>query len=242
MTDVYKAPEAELNKPFEAGSYGSLENALAGNYNFDPVESYKKAWEIMPGLKGTFWIAMLIYIVIAGVLGAITGFTLGSADPYSFGVGDLISQVLTTFLLSPLYAGIFMILIKHSIGSPIQVGELFNHYDKIVPIFIVMFLTQILVMIGLVLFIIPGIYLMVCFSFALPLVIEKNMSPIEALKTSRKVVHHKWFSFAGFFLLGLVVILAGVLALLVGLVWAIPLASLAWALVYRDVFGIESAG
>ena len=67
--------------------------------------------------------------------------------------------MLTTFLLSPLYAGIFMILIKHSIGSPIQVGELFNHYDKIIPIFIVMFLTQILVMIGLVLLIIPGIYL-----------------------------------------------------------------------------------
>jgi len=96
-------------------------------------------------------------------------------------------------------------------------------------------------MIGLVLFIIPGIYLAVAFTFGLPLVVEKNMSPIEALKVSRKVVHYKWFSFAGFLLLGMVIVVVGAIALLVGLVWAIPLVTLAWAMAYRDIFGIDTA-
>ena len=136
---------------------------------------------------------MVIYLVIAGVLGAITGFTLGSADPYSFGVGDLISQVLTTFLLSPLYAGLFMIALKHSVGSPIRVGELFNYYDKIIPLFVVSVIVQILILLGLLLLILPGIYLVVTLSFALPLVFEKNMSPLEAVKTSRAVVQKNGF-------------------------------------------------
>lgn len=241
MSDVYKAPEADLSNAVEVGEYGSLETALAGNYSFDPVEAYKKAWEKLVGLKGTFWIALIIYAVIAGVLTAITTFVLGSSDPLDYGVGDLVGQILTTFLLSPLYAGLFMIVLKHSIGSPIQVGELFNYYNKIVPIFIVTILTQLLVILGLILFILPGIYLAVAFSFALPLVVEKNMSPVEALKASRKVVHHKWFSFAGFLLLGLVVVIVGAIALLVGLVWAVPLIVLAWALLYRDIFGIEES-
>lgn len=238
MSDVYKAPEADLNQPVEVGEYGSLETALAGNYSFDPVEVIKKAWETLLGLKGTFWLAVLIYAILAGVLNGIAAFTLG-LDATTYGVGDLFAQLLSTFLLSPLYAGIFIIALKHSIGSPIQVGEIFNHYDKILPIFVVTILTQLIVGIGLVLLIIPGIYLAVCLSFAMPLVVEKNMSPMQAIKTSRKVVHHKWFSFAGFLLLGLVVGFVGVLALLVGLVWAAPLVTLAWALVYRDVFGVE---
>ena len=241
MSEIYKAPEAELVKPIPVGEYGSLETAMSGDYSFDPVELYKKAWENLMGLKATLWIALIVYAVIAGVLGAITAFVFGSNDPLSFGFGDLIGQILSTFLLSPLYAGLFMITLKHSIGSPIQVGELFKHYDKILPIFLVVFLTQLLVMIGLVLLFIPGIYLAVAFSFALPLVVEKNMSPIEALKVSRKVVHHKWFSFAGFLLLGLLIVIVGAIALLVGLVWAIPLVAFAWAMAYRDIFGIDTA-
>ena len=44
----------------------------------------------------------------------------------------------------------------------------------------------------------------------------------------------------GFFLITFFVILAGGLALLIRLIWAVPLSSLAYAFVYRDVFGIES--
>jgi len=97
-----------------------------------------------------------------------------------------------------------------------------------------------LIIIGLVLFILPGIYLAVAFSMALPLVIDKGMTPWQALMTSRKAMTHKWFSLFGFFLICVLVTIAGVLALFVGLVWAVPLTSLGYAIIYRDVFGVEA--
>ena len=141
---------------------------------------------------------MVIYLVIAAILNVITTFTLGSANPQAFGFGDVVAQLLTSLLLTPMYAGLFMIALKHSVGSPIRVGELFNYYDKIIPLFVVSVIVQILILLGLLLLILPGIYLVVTLSFALPLVFEKNMSPLEAVKTSRAVVQKKWFSFAGF--------------------------------------------
>ena len=136
---------------------------------------------------------MVIYLVIAAILNVITTFTLGSANPQAFGFGDVVAQLLTSLLLTPMYAGLFMIALKHSVGSPISVGELFNYYDKIIPLFVVSVIVQILILLGLLLLILPGIYLVVTLSFALPLVFEKNMSPLEAVQTSRAVVQKNGF-------------------------------------------------
>lgn len=240
MTDIYKAPEAELQEATQDGQYGSLENALAGNFQIRPIEAMKQAWNLLSGFKMTFWIAVIIYTIIAVVI----EFALSTAfgyEPFAdeFGPMKLVGSIISTFVLGPLSAGLYMLAIKHSVGTKVEVGELFEHFDKIVPIFIVTALMYVAIGLGFVLLIVPGIYLLVCFAFALPLVFEKGMSPIEALSTSRKVVHRQWFQTAGLVLICVIVIIAGFLALLVGAVWAVPLSMLAFALVYRDVFGVE---
>ena len=85
----------------------------------------------------------------------------------------------------------------------------------------------------------PGIYLSVAYMFTWPLIVEKGLSPWQALEASRKAVTHCWFRSLGLFtLLSLIMVLAA-FALLIGLLWAIPLMMLAYGVLYRIIFGVS---
>jgi uncharacterized membrane protein len=91
---------------------------------------------------------------------------------------------------------------------------------------------------GLLVCILPGIYLAVGYVFAVPLVIDKNMEFWQAMEVSRQVVHRHWFSmFALLIVLGIVACL-GFIACFVGALITVPVASAALMYVYEDLFGL----
>lgn len=240
MSDIYKAPEAPLHNDSTTGTYGSVESALAGRYELRPIQVVKDAWAMLKGMKGAFWGAALIYGVIVAIFSVLSGFAMGDfggGEPNYLMYGLL--TLLQAIVVMPIVAGLFMIGIKHSVGAPAEFKQIFQHFDKTIPLFLTTLLVYILVAIGLVLLIVPGVYLLLSYSMAIPLVVEKNMSPWQALETSRKAITHKWFNMLGFALVTLLVVVAGALALLVGLIWAYPLLILAFGLVYRNIFGVE---
>ncbi|GHA01766.1 hypothetical protein GCM10008090_08680 [Arenicella chitinivorans] len=240
MSDIYKAPQASLNEPTEPGQYGSLERGLAGQYELKPVEVIKQAWAMLPGMKSPFWIAAIIYGMLSLGFSFVT--TTVAGDPATGSVnwvGYIAMNLLQMIVLTPVAAGLMMIGVKHAVGAPVNFNEIYQHFDKTMPLFLTMLLMYILIIIGFILLIIPGLYLSVGFALAMPLVIDKRMGPIEALTTSCKAITHKWFSFFGFWVLSLLVVIAGFLALFVGVIWAYPLVVLAIGIIYRDVFGVE---
>ena len=95
---------------------------------------------------------------------------------------------------------------------------------------------------GLVLCILPGIYLAVGYVFALPLVIDKKMEFWTAMEVSRRVVHEHWWSIFALVIVLALVAFSGFLLCGVGEVITIPLASAALMYVYEDLFGrVEDA-
>lgn len=249
MSEIYKAPEAPLHDEIKPTEYGSLEAALAGDFEVKPVERMREARESLKGFMGVFWLGLIIYMVISGMVGAVAGIVVTPlAEQIALNetmtiwqiIGQISSQLLSMFITLPLGAGLFMICLKHSVGAPIRAELVVKYYNKAVPLFLTTLLMYLLVVIGFVLFIVPGLYLMVAFMYAIPLVVEKNMTPWQALNTSRKVMTRKFLGFMGFYFLSILVLILGMLALFVGLIWALPIASLAMAILYRDVFGIEA--
>ena len=102
-------------------------------------------------------------------------------------------------------------------------------------------LMMVLIVIGFFLLVIPGIYLSIAYSMAMLLVIDKKMSPWQALETSRKAVTKKWFSFFGLYLcIGLILVVSAI-PLLIGWIWTIPLAIISTGMVYRNLFGCAPA-
>lgn len=243
MENVYQAPQADLSL-HEARPYnqGSLEKAMAGDYEFEIGKTISEAWERTSGSKGAIWIALILYTVVVGISAVIFQNILGyqAENPLAKGWTILIVyQLLQNFVSLPLLAGFMMVAIKLAVNTPVKPTEVVQYFRKIVPLIGTMLLMYVLIAIGLVLLVIPGIYLMIAYGMALPLVVEKNLSPWQALEASRKAITHRWFSVFGFYLLLSLILLVSIIPLFIGLIWALPLAMLAFAILYRNMFGCE---
>ena len=110
----------------------------------------------------------------------------------------------------------------------------------IVPVFLLTMLSGILVVLGMFLFLLPGIYLLISYSLALPLKAERGLGIWDCLETSRKAITTAWFKFFAFNVsLGLLVLIGSALSLGIGLIWLIPFWALSIGILYRQVFGYE---
>jgi membrane-anchored glycerophosphoryl diester phosphodiesterase (GDPDase) len=107
------------------------------------------------------------------------------------------------------------------------------YYKPIVNYFLASILTGLIVLGGLILLIIPGIIFGIRLKYACYLIIDKNLSPVGAIKQSWKMTKgNVWNLFFFGILLGLINIL-GFFCLIVGLFVTVPLSMLATAFVYR---------
>jgi uncharacterized membrane protein len=232
----YRTPESTLTERAGTRSGGSVEAALAGEISWSIGDIAGKSWQLVSGFKGVFWLAMLAYIGAAMILGGING-AINTA------IGNAAVAVALEFgssiLLTPLMAGLVMLCVRRAAGAETSFGMIINYYDRILPIFVLNILVVIVVMLGMVALILPGIYLAISYAFAIPLLVDKRMGIWEAMETSRKAITHCWFRYFGLMLLSGLVIFAGALALGIGLIWTMPMAMLMFASVYHEMFGFE---
>ena len=94
----------------------------------------------------------------------------------------------------------------------------------------------ILVALGFVCLILPGIYLAVGYSFAYLRATDRQVSFWDAMEASRKTVTHHWWSVFGLLLLGIPFAILGLVCLGVGILVAMPLIMGALAYAYEDLF------
>ena len=98
-------------------------------------------------------------------------------------------------------------------------------------------LVGIIVVIGFILLIVPGIIWALRYLFVPYLIMERKLSPFEALKESARITYgHKWQLF-GLLVLTVLINILGAILLLVGLLVSIPVSSLAMVHAYRILSG-----
>lgn len=102
-------------------------------------------------------------------------------------------------------------------------------------------LTGIVVIVGLILLIVPGVIAALALMFAPYLIVDRNLGPIEAMKESVRITKgHRWQLFLFALALGLLNIL-GMLAIGIGLLVTVPVSVFAVAHVYRFLEGKAEA-
>lgn len=222
----YQAPHSNLETPQTSS------HALNPDWKIDEVLS--EAWQLTNGFKAAYWGALIIYIVIA----MIASFVIGLVASGSM-VLTIISQLLQGLITYPLAAGLTMIAVRQSVGLPCNATMIFDYYPKTIPIFLMYLLMTVLILVGMVLLIIPGIYLAVAYCMALILLVDKNMGIWEALEASRQAITQCWFRTFGFFIVILIIIMVSAIPLGIGLIWSLPFATLGMAVIYRSLFGVS---
>lgn len=240
----YAAPTSNLQEVVSNQQAPSIAEALNRGYDFTLGGVIDDAWQRVKGTKGIIIGGFLIFYVIMFMVTGILGLLLGLLGIGTDGgmLSMFVSQILVSVAGSaatyPFLAGLNMVGIRRAADQPVTFNEVFNHFGRFVPLLITGLLMMVLVYVGLLLFVLPGIYLSVAYMLAIPLVVERGLSPWEALETSRKAITQHWFKvFFLFLVLGLILAVS-IIPLGIGLIWALPLFIIAIGVLYRTIFGV----
>jgi len=225
---------------------GSLQTALEGSYELPFKQIIREAWTATSGAKFTFFIGYLIVlaIMLASSFLSETVFTMTIQEMDGEDMGGVIAlkfviDVLLALIQIPLYASLMFMGIRYTNGGSLTPGDIFNGFGRfwrLVGSYLLMYL---LVIIGLLLLILPGIYLAIAYIFVYPLILEKDMGIWEAMETSRKAVSKHWFLIVGLMLGMSVILVLSAIPLGIGLIWTIPMAYIFTGILYSRIFGIE---
>jgi len=258
MSNAYQTPESNLvNDKVSTGNsdsekYGSVEKAIHGEYSFSIGAVISEAWTKTKGSKWIFNLSFVFYFLVIIIVMTLMEFITVSlvssnamgGDPSQMVSGmmfvPLALQLSANLIILPMVMGLAMMGIKRSVDAPISSGMVFKYFPKMLPLFVTMLLIYIMVIIGFILFVLPGIYLMIAYYMAMPLVAEKGLSPWQAMEASRKAITHRWFSIFGFFITMLLIIVVSALPLGIGMIWTMPMMVIAFAILYRNMFGVNT--
>ena len=233
----YAAPSAELDiaRPFIQTA--NLENAVEGRYDFRVGEVMDEAWTLVKGMKASFWGAAIvigiIYLVFSTVCAIIFGLVVGG-QPNAL-VKQLFNQIVAV-LMTPFTMGLQMMCVRRALGFPISFSTAFSYFSRTGTALAGALLVLAMSCLGVGLLIIPGIYLGVAYQLTTQLICDQELSAWRAMETSRRAIHHKWWSVFGLTLV--VGLMTGISAffLLIPLIWTIPWAMMTSAVLYRKIF------
>lgn len=238
---------------------GSVEKAMRGEYTIDVKAILVEAWQktlrarmsINVALIGIFFFGMIISYAAASFFG---GIELVFEDPQLL---QLIN-VIVTVAVWPFIAGVEMMGVLHAINKPTQSKMALSFLSRGSWVAICALLTSVLISIGFELFFIPGLILAVLLSLTVPLVVEKKLTPMQAIILSVKSLRFKLiplFQIFAILFMALIVLLMpiallmetsiapiGICAFLFGLSYLAPWYYNVKGILYREVFGVYIAG
>lgn len=186
-------------------------------------QTFKKNWKF---LIQVFIIVMLVNMV-PSYLHDYARQNLPSIS-FIFSIIGWIAQMVTGI-------GVIVISLKFVDRKKSEIADIYKHYNLLLNYFLGNLLYGLIVVAGLILLIVPGIYFAIKYQFFSYFIVDKKMGPWEAIKASGKITDGvKW----KLILLGLLfagIMILGALAIGVGVVVAWPIVSLASAYVYRKL-------
>jgi membrane-anchored glycerophosphoryl diester phosphodiesterase (GDPDase) len=200
-----------------------MENEIR-DYDFDIIEMIKAGWERINGVKAQFVAGFAVYIAAAIIVQLLLGlvFPQGTTEAPNL-LNRQIVGILSYPVLMPIMAGVMMMAIKHSRGEAVDFRSVFDYFYMTGKLALAGVIIYVFTIIGIMLLVLPGIYVSVAYAFTIPLIVDKNMDVWEAMELSRKTVTKHWFKVAGLMGLLSIIMFLGAIPLGAGLVWTVPL-------------------
>ncbi|SIO16683.1 hypothetical protein [Algoriphagus halophilus] len=197
-----------------------LQRIIDSGVDFNISNIIDKAWEM-------FKARAMFHIGFAFLISTIQLFFTLYLEDFAF--------IYSIFLSPPLVAGFYLVANRMSQNEYVDFQNYFDGFKYILPLIIVNLITAIFIIAGLVVFILPGIYLGVGYVFSLLFVLFGGFDFWPAMEYSRKLVHTNWWKFFAFLLLLLLINIGGFLCLIVGLLVTIPLTYLSIYVLFEEL-------
>lgn len=190
------------------------------------IAEFKKNWKFL----------VAVFVISAGVNFLLS--FIGSFLSEQHAAVRIVFNLFSIVVQIVLNLGLIRIYLKVVKGEKTQFSDLYADYQKSLIYFAASLVSSVLIVLGIVLLIIPGIVLAVRLQFWPYFVVEERIGPIAALKKSWQMTKGHFFRLLIFDILVVVLLnFIGLLLLLVGLMVTAPISLLSLALVYRKLAG-----
>ncbi|PWU13708.1 MAG: hypothetical protein C5B50_18770 [Verrucomicrobia bacterium] len=225
------SPRAVTLTPIPLDQADTLQiDLLANDYVLNIRHCLRRGWALV---GADFWRITGISALVLVLIGAATA--LGEVSR-SVGKMTFSTPILGLVLDAPLLGGLYFYLLKRIRGEPVRAETAFAGFSRCpLQLFLAGFVTQVLIGLSLLCFLLPGIYLFIAWRFTLPLVIDKRLEFWTAMRLSRKIISRHWWKFLAFFFVVVAINLAGLLAGLIGLLVTLPVSYAALMYAYEDI-------
>jgi hypothetical protein len=151
-------------------------------------------------------------------------------------LGDYGSAI-TNVLQPSITAGALLVANEVFRGNKPNFGKFFEGFRFFMVLLLLSIASGLLIFIGLIFLIIPGIYLAVAYSFANLFVLFLGYDFWPAMELSRKIISQKWWQFFGFFMLMGLINIGGLLAFGVGVIFTAPATLCMTYVAFEDIIG-----
>ena len=194
--------------------------------------SYKNGWrQLWKYFLELFLIGLIAFLIgLPSVMGGWFGEVVVAGAVFNF-----FGLVYSILINGPVQYGVAFAYLKAARGDKLEIKDMFEAFKNYWNAVLASLLVFVIVIIGLILLIVPGIIFACKLAFAPYLVVDRKMEVMEAIRESwRMTGGHAW----KVFLIGLLAVpigIAGLICFGVGIIVAIMWITLAFASLYHAV-------
>ncbi len=176
-------------------------------------------------LKRAFWGLLVVVLIYVGVELLSNVFVAEPVPGEGGGLAGL-SVLYSVLVVFPLLVGVAGVFLGAVRGGEVEVGEVLGGFRVYVNAVggMLLYAVLVVVVVGLVLLIVPGLVALVRLSFVPFLVVDREVSPVEAVRASWDETRGYGWRLLGLFVVNVLILVGGLLVFVVGvfvgLVWA----------------------
>lgn len=200
---------------------------------FSIQEALKYGWETFKKYPVFLIAVVIIVFAISSIFNSLYASLTNSGQNPS--LVSFIAQIVGMVINMIVSMGMAKIAITLARGNKPEWEDLYNQYPKIINYFVASILFGLMVVVGLILLIVPGIYLALRYHMYSYLIVDKNLGAIEALKKSAEITKGSMWNLFLFWIVSIIVVIVGAILFFVGLLVAVPVVLVAGGFVYNKL-------
>jgi hypothetical protein len=243
---VYGAYSPNLN-PY-ASPQGAYQLAKS-TYPDLPVQAQKVsvdsvlncAWELWKRhlglLVGVTLTIVAISYAVAIPFGIVQFIFQQNGEDEAAAVVGFLAQLVGQLVQMYLSIGNVQIALKLARGQPAEFFDLFRGVSRFLPVLGVSILLGLVVAVGFLLLIVPGVLFLLMFWPCYYLVLDRKTGIFESFSVANTITHGNWATAFLLWVISIGIMLLGCIALCVGMLFAAPLVTMLFAVAYLMMAG-----
>jgi hypothetical protein len=194
----------------------------------EPGSAIRAGWDALKTYFLEFLLATLVIIAVSAISSLFTrGSGFGSAG---------ISFLINIFVTGPVSFGVSYYFLKAMRGDAFELGDIFTAFrENYLQVVLANFLMMMIIGLGFVLLIIPGIILLVRLAFVPYLVMDEKLDAVEAIRASWDLTRDHGMNIFLLVLVSVFIMIGGLILLVIGVIPAAILVQAAFAAFYLGV-------